>query len=141
MRLSNKKKLKYVILLHKISQYNIVLTFSHPQCIVYSIFVLVIVFVIMIRSPTQENEPYLLREVRLRILASVTTGNCRSGVRDLCGEGLRVAVCEKGWVGSSKELLLAPASSLAGSESAGLAGDAEGAVDVIQSGLIWCWCA
>lgn len=124
------------MLLHKISQHNIVLTFSHTQCIVYSVFVLVI-----IRSTTQENEPYLLREVRLRILASVTTGNCRSGVRDLCGEGLCVAVREKGWVGSSKELLLAPASSLAGSESTGLAGDAEGAVDVIQSGLIWCWCA
>lgn len=37
-------------------------------------------------------------------------------------------------------LLLALASSLTGSNSAGLAGDAEGAVDVIQSGLIWCWC-
>lgn len=93
----------------------------------------------MIRSTTQENELYLLREVRLRILASVTTGNCRSGVRDLCGEGLRVTVREKGWAGSSKELLLTAASSLAGSESAGLA--AEGAVDVIQSELIWCWCA
>lgn len=94
----------------------------------------------MIRSNTQENVPYLLREVRLRILASVTTGNCRSGVNDLWGEGLCAAVREKGWVGSSKELLLAPASSLAGSKSAGLAGDAEGAVDVIQSGLIWFWC-
>ena len=96
---------------------------------------------LMRRSTTQEHVPYLLREVRLRILASVTTGNCRSGVRDLWGEGLRAAVREKGWVGSSKELLLAPASSLAGSESAGLARDAEGAEDVIQSGLIWCWCA
>lgn len=95
----------------------------------------------MITLTTQENKPYLLREVKLRILASVTTGSCRSGVKDLWGEGLRVAVREKGWVGSSKELLLAPASSLAGSESAGLAGDTEGAVDAIQSGLIWCWCA
>lgn len=90
----------------------------------------------MIRSATQKNQPYLLSEVRLRMLASVTTGNCRSGVRDLWGEGLCVTVREKGWFGSSKELRLTAASSLAGSEPPGLA--AEGAVDVIQSELIWC---
>lgn len=89
-------------------------------------------------NETQRDPLYLLREVRLRILASVTTGSCSSGVRDLCGEGLCVAVREKGWAGSSRELLLAPAKSLAGSESAGWAGDAEGAVDVLQSELIWC---
>lgn len=89
-----------------------------------------------ITSTSQENNSYLLSDVRLRILASVTTG--RSGVRDLWGEGLRVAAREKGWSGSTGVLLLAAASSLAGSGSAGFAGDAEGAGDVIQSGLIWC---
>lgn len=84
----------------------------------------------------EKNDSYLLREVRLRILASVTTGNCGSGVRDLWGEGLCVAVREKGGCGSSKVLLLPPASSLAGSESARLAGDAEGALNVIQSVFI-----
>lgn len=92
------------------------------------------------QDQTQDDEAYLLREVRFRILASVTTGSCRSGVRDLCGEGLWATVREKGWAESSKELWPPPASSLAGSKSEELAGDAEDAVDAIQSGLICCWC-
>lgn len=87
----------------------------------------------------KEIKIYLLREVKLRILASVTTGSCRSGVRDRWGEGLCVAVREKAWLGSSNEPLLSAAKSLAASESAGWAGDAEGAADGIQSVPIWCW--
>lgn len=100
---------------------------SHPQGTV-------------IAEMTQWDEPYLLREVRLRMLASVTTGNCRSGVRDLCGEGLWATILGKGWVDSSREPWPPPASSLAGSKSDEWAGGAEDVVDVIQSALICCAC-
>lgn len=92
------------------------------------------------RLKPQECVSYLLREVRLRMLASVTTGSCKSGVMALWGEGLCAAARKKAWFGSSEAFLLAPTSSLSASKSAGLAGEVEDTADVIQSELIWCWC-